>query len=314
MRAEAPAGARRATAPIRLTAQWDILTELAKHEGNAELLLECAWRLSDWEKERETIDHALKNMGTVPTPRKRVFDAYMALVRTNEDKVPFVRICDDGIQLALRKWFYLPDTVTDAHVPLLQVFQQFVELQEAAQIYGSLAQTTAANLDTRSQELKNILLTWRERLPNEWDDINIWSDLVAWRQHIFSAINSVYLGITSQGPAGQAQTPGGNSSYAYRGYHETAWIINRFAHVARKHHLSDVCITSLNKIYTLPNIEIQEAFLKLREQAKCHYQNPNELTTGLDVINNTNLGYFGPAQKAEFFTLKVRRRATLARD
>lgn len=304
MRSEAAAGALPACS-IRSRTQWDILTDLAKHEGNAELLLECAWRLSDWEKERETIELALKQMSPVPTPRRRVFEAYMALIRTggSEEKTPFVRICDDGIQLALRKWFYLPEIVTDAHIPLLQVFQQFVELQEANQIYASLAQTNSSNLDQQSQQLKNILITWRERLPNEWDDINVWSDLVAWRQHIFSAINSVYLGITQSNPS--APTPGGQSSYAYRGYHETAWIINRFAHVARKHHLSDVCITSLTKIYTLPNIEIQEAFLKLREQAKCHYQQANELTTGLEVINNTNLGYFGPAQKAEFFTLKV---------
>lgn len=68
--------------------------------------------------------------------------------------------------------------------------------------------------------------------------------------------------------------------------------------------MSDVCITQLSKIYTLPNIEIQEAFLKLREQAKCHYQNKSELSNGLDVINNTNLNYFGPPQKAEFYTLK----------
>jgi hypothetical protein len=36
-------------------------------------------------------------------------------------------------------------------------------------------------------------------------------------------------------------------------------------------------LPKLSRIYTLPNIEIQEAFLKLREQAKCHYQNPKEL-------------------------------------
>lgn len=54
----------------------------------------------------------------------------------------------------------------------------------------------------------------------------------------------------------------------------------------------------------MPNIEIQEAFFKLREQAKCHLLNPSEYPTGLDVINNTNLMYFSPSQKAEFFTLK----------
>ena len=36
------------------------------------------------------------------------------------------------------------------------------------------------------------------------------------------------------------------TSFAYRGYHETAWIINRFAHVARKHSLPEVCINQLS--------------------------------------------------------------------
>jgi transformation/transcription domain-associated protein len=247
-------------------------------------------------------------MSPVATPRRRIFEAYVALLKSQtakpgeDKKKDFNRLCDEGIQLSLRKWYYLPEIVSQAHVPLLQVFQQFVELQEAQQIFISLAGTNAQNLDTRSQELKNVLGTWRDRLPNLWDDINVWSDLVAWRQHVFSAINKTYLPLV---PSPQGSGANQNStSYAYRGYHETAWIINRFAHVARKHHLNEVCITSLTKIYTLPNIEIQEAFLKLREQAKCHYQNSSELASGLEVINNTNLMYFNAGQKAEFFTLK----------
>ena len=148
--------------------------------------------------------------------------------------------------------------------------------------------------------MKRVLQSWRERLPNVWDDINEWNDLVTWRKHAFSVINKVYIPLI---PAIQ-QTNNNNNSYAFRGYHEIAWVINRFAHVARKHNMPDVCINQLTKIYTLPNIEIQEAFLKLREQAKCHYQNPAELNTGLDVISNTNLVYFAAQQKAEFITLK----------
>ncbi|BGP26145.1 transcription-associated protein 1 [Rhodotorula toruloides] len=291
--------------------QWDVLSDMAKNEGNKELLLECAWRLADWNQERPMIENALETMSPVGTPRRRVFETYLALLAAYSAKTPeeatnakkmFAKLCDEGVQLSLRKWYYLPETVTQAHYPLLQTFQQFVELQEAQQIFASLAGTNAANLDTRSNELKSIVGTWRDRLPNLWDDINVWSDLVAWRQHVFSAINKAYLPLV---PAPNA--PGGQqnaSSFAHRGFHETAWIINRFAHVARKHHLSDVCITSLTKIYTLPNIEIQEAFLKLREQAKAHYQNPSELANGLEVINNTNLMYFNGSQKAEFFTLK----------
>ncbi|KAK4051001.1 transcription-associated protein 1 [Microbotryomycetes sp. JL201] len=289
--------------------QWDVLSELSKNEGNKELLLECAWRLSDWNNDREIIEGALESMSPVATPRRRVFEAYLALLNAYQVKAPddvparklFGKLCDEGIQLALRKWYYLPEVVSQAHTPLLQVFQQFVELQEAQQVFNSLATTTTANLDQRSNELKSVLGTWRDRLPNQWDDINVWSDLVAWRQHVFSAINKAYVPLVPQPVQG---VPQNTSSFAYRGFHETAWIINRFAHVARKHHLNEVCITSLTKIYTLPNIEIQEAFLKLREQAKCHYSNSSELAAGLEVINNTNLAYFNNSQKAEFFTLK----------
>ncbi|KAI7852465.1 hypothetical protein BDC45DRAFT_550494 [Circinella umbellata] len=288
--------------------QWDILTDLAKHDGNINLLLECSWRLSDWTAERELLEQSLQQVSDTPTPRHKVFEAFLSLIKsqTNEDRLSeFTRICEEGVQLSLRKWHALPPIVAQSHIPLLQSFQQFLELQEASQIFNSLMTTTAQNLDQRSQDLRSLLGTWRERLPNMWDDINVWSDLVAWRQHIFSAINRTYLPLIPllQPQSAPPNTSTGNS-FAYRGYHETAWIINRFAHVARKHQLYDVCINYLTKIYTLPNIEIQEAFLKLREQAKCYYQNPNELTAGLDVINNTNLMYFTHQQKAEFFTLK----------
>ncbi|KAG1145231.1 hypothetical protein G6F37_006937 [Rhizopus arrhizus] len=288
--------------------QWDVLSDLAKLDNNSNLLLECAWRLSDWTADRESLEQSLQQTFDYSLPRLKVFEGFLSLIKsqTSQDEMPeFNRICEEGVQLALRKWHSLPPVVSHSHLPLLQTFQQYLELSEASQIFNSLSNTTAQNLDQKSTELRSILTTWRERLPNMWDDIDVWSDLVAWRQHIFNAINRTYLPLIPllQHPVGQANA-GSSHSYAYRGYHETAWIINRFAHVARKHQLYDVCINYLTKIYTLPNIEIQEAFLKLREQAKCYYQNTSELTAGLDVINNTNLMYFTHQQKAEFFTLK----------
>ncbi|KAK6460742.1 hypothetical protein DFJ63DRAFT_239628 [Scheffersomyces coipomensis] len=281
---------------------WDILTDLARHEGFSDLLLECGWRVADWFNDRETIDQTVKNVMDVPTPRRQVFETFLCLqgfAKEKETLQDLSRLCDEGIQLALRKWHGLPQRFNNAHIPLLHTFQQYVEFMEASQVYASLQTTNAQNLDVKSQELKRVLQVWRERLPNIWDDINLWNDLVVWRQHAFQVINSVYL------PLIQQTNSGGNAnSYAYRGYHEIAWVINRFAHVARKHNMADVCIKELTRIYQLPNIEIQEAFLKLKEQVKCHYQNPNELNTGLDVISSTNLVYFATQQKAEFFTLK----------
>lgn len=284
---------------------WEILNDLARHENFNDLLLEAAWRNVDhWHTEtnREQLDTMIKSVSDAPTPRRVFFQAFQSLLKYHHKQASpqdFSRVCDEAIQLSIRKWHQLPKRITQAHISVLQNFQQLVELHDASVICNSLSQTNERNLDTKSQELKLLLGAWRDRLPNTWDDINAWHDLVTWRQHVFHLINGTYLSLLPQGANNVA-----NNSYAYRGYHETAWIINRFAHVARKHHMPDVCIAQLSKIYTLPNIEIQEAFLKLREQAKCHYQNQSELNSGLDVINNTNLNYFGAQQKAEFYTLK----------
>ena len=288
---------------------WEALYELARQENNQELQLECAWRMKDWADNRDSIEEQFKRLPEVATPRRRVFEAFLALLKVNpnpaEKNAEFTKLLEDAMQLSLRKWSSLPSHLSAAHVPLLQHFQQFVELQEAVQIFGSLSSTNAQNLEKKSSELKMVLQAWRERLPDLHDDISIWSDLVAWRQNVFNAINKAYVPLINNNAQGAGATANSGNTYGYRGYHETAWIINRFAHVARKHGLLDVCFSSLNKIYTLPNIEISEAFLKLREQARCHYQKPNDLQPGIDVINNTNLIFFSISQKAEFYTLKA---------
>jgi transformation/transcription domain-associated protein len=82
-------------------------------------------------------------------------------------------------------------------------------------------------------------------------------------------------------------------------------MVNRFAHVARKHGLLQLCKDSLTRIYTLPNIEISEAFLKLCEQAKVHFEHSEDFGSGFEAISHTNLMYFGASQKAEFHTIKA---------
>ena len=287
--------------------QWEILSDFAKVDNLNDLYLDSVWRQFDrWTTpdQLKQLDAVVKSVADAPTPRRMFFQSFMSLLKLHtgqETQQGFARMCDESTQLSIRKWHQLPKHITNAHVPILQNFQQLVEMHDASVISQSLNQTTANNLDQKAPELKLLLGTWRDRLPNFWDDINAWQDLVTWRRHIFQLVNDRYLTLI---PGPQQQNNAGGNSFAYRGYHETAWTINKFAHVARKHQLPDVCINQLSTIYTLPNIEIQEAFLKLREQAKCYYQNPAELQDGIGVINNTNLNYFGAPQKAEFYTLK----------
>ena len=49
---------------------------------------------------------------------------------------------------------------------------------------------------------------------------------------------------------------------------------------------------------------VQEAFVKIREQAKAYLDMKGELTSGLNLINSTNLEYFPVKHKAEIYRIK----------
>lgn len=310
--------------------QWDLVTEVSKLDVDSNLNLECIWRLGDWlQNETYGIANTLLKTLTTEVIRKddiqgdltkarcKFFEAFLVLNQIRElgpDKLigKFQTTLEEAIQSTLQLWTCMPSSVTRAHVSIFHQFQMFVEIQEAMTIYSGISggQTNPASLLHRPQfltDLKGLLSTWRERMPNRMDDLNMWSDLLAWRQHVFSALNIAFQPQTIIDPStGQPQqTQAQNHPFAYRGYHEMAWIINKFARVCRKNGLPEVCLSFLNRIYTLPNIEIQDAFSKLKEQTLCYMDNPTDLPTALEVINATNLNYFSGVQKGEFFALKA---------
>lgn len=301
--------------------QWDLVTEVSKLDSNTELNMECIWRLGDW-LQPDTISIAegmLKSFSPPSTPRSTFFETFLVLNNIRESNGPdrqiprFQSVLEEAVQGALHSWNLLPSKVSRSHTGHLHMFQMFVEIQEAMTVYAGIAggQSNPGSLINRPQfltDLKGLLSTWRERLPNRMDDMNVWSDLLAWRQHIFSALNAAFQAnnVTAGGNVNADQTSSINQPhpFAYRGYHELAWLINKFARVCRKNGMPEVCLSFLNRIYTLPNIEIQDAFSKLKEQTQCYVDNPGELPTALEVIQATNLNYFNGIQKAEFFAMK----------
>lgn len=290
--------------------QWDLLSEIAKVDNNTNLSLECEWVLNDWSR-NETKSHIENLLGQVKesTRQKKLMESFIVLNQLKEapEKLTvFQNSMENLIQDLINNWAQLPLLPSSAHCSSLEQLQIIVEVQESQSFFANAS--NSMNRPQFLQELKALLSTWRDRLPNNWEDTGVWSNLLAWRQHVFTAINSVFhknAPAASNDASNPANAAPNSHPFAYRGYHETAWLINRFAHVARKNGMFDVSLSFLNKIYTLPNIEIQDAFLKLREQAKCYMENPNELPTALEVINATNLNYFNNTQKAEFFTLKA---------
>lgn len=264
---------------------WDIITEYGKAIGHHELIFSSAWKCSEWGTMKE---HMNKHNVHPANPTHRLYQCYMAI---QEGKPQDVEAhASQAVQALLLRWQALPKVPGPAHIPLLQLSQRLIEVQESAQVVFDI---TASNRHQSISEVKSVLSTWRDRLPNPWESTIIWGDILAWRQYIFTQINNAYQPLVKV-----------NTALAYIGHHETAWSINKFAHVARTQLLIELCLSSLSKIYTLPNIEIQDAFVKLREQVKCYFQVPSHYKNGLDIINSTNLDYFAPRQKAEFFKLK----------
>ncbi|KAH7432383.1 hypothetical protein KP509_07G020000 [Ceratopteris richardii] len=279
--------------------QWDVLAEFGKSVENYEILLDCLWKVSDWSTLKDTV---LVKAQVEDTSKLKILEAYVSLhqgaLNEAEKKVT------QGFDLALHQWWQLPEMVVQSHIPLLQQFQQLVELQESGRVLfeitngnkplGGPAQLGGVQTPGGAYvELKEILETWKSRIPNEWDDLTVWYDLMQWRNHMYNIVISAFKDFSATNP-----------QLHQLGFRDKAWSVNKLAYVARKQGLHDVCVTILTKMYGYLTMEVQEAFVKIREQVKAHLEMRGELISGLSLLNATNLDYFWAQHKAEIYRLK----------
>ena len=157
----------------------------------------------------------------------------------------------------------------------------------------SNAQRTGA-----APDLSSILTTWRERLPNRWEDLPAWNDLVSWRNHMFSHINNVLARVSSDNP-----------QVTSAAMQELIWTNTRFAHVARRQSLPEACVNIVSKIQSVasgvPSADLNDAFAKLREQARACLQLPSHSTHGLDLLQRTDIKNLTAVQKSELYLTKA---------
>ncbi|KIY95658.1 transformation/transcription domain-associated protein [Monoraphidium neglectum] len=265
--------------------QWDALQEYALAADNNALLADCYWRLSEWDRLRDVLvgggaTHTNKQMTIEPSPQSCLIRTYAALQALDMNSAE--QHINAGFQHVLHKWWQLPEQPwsSAAHCVLLQQMQQLVELKESVRpdhAYG---------------DVKDILETWRLRLPNEWDPLLHWQDVLVWRNTVYNVVISAFNKI---------QVP---SHMHQMGYRDKAWSVNRLGTVAAKHGCPELCINVVNNMYGYSAMEVQEAFVKIREQAKAYLAMKDELGAGLNMLNTTNLDYFGAHHQAEIFRLK----------
>ncbi|XVF18022.1 hypothetical protein REPUB_Repub10bG0175600 [Reevesia pubescens] len=278
--------------------QWDALVDFGKSIENYEILLDSLWKLPDWAYMK---DHVIPKAQVEETPKLRLIQAFFALHDRNTNGVGDAEsIVGKGVDLALEHWWQLPEMSVHARVPLLQQFQQLVEVQESARILVDIANGNKISGNSvvgvhgnLYADLKDILETWRLRTPNEWDNMSVWYDLLQWRNEMYNAVIDAFKEFSTTNP-----------QLHHLGYRDKAWNVNKLARIARKQGLYDVCVTILEKMYGHSTMEVQEAFVKIREQAKAYLEMKGELTSGLNLINSTNLEYFPVKHKAEICRIK----------
>ncbi|CAL2274022.1 unnamed protein product [Prunus armeniaca] len=278
--------------------QWDALVDFGKSVENYEILLDSLWKLPDWAYMK---DHVMTKAQVEETPKLRLIQAFFALHERNSSGVGDAEnIVGKGVDLALDQWWQLPQMSVHARIPLLQQFQQLVEVQESSRILVDIANGNKLSGNSivgvhgnLYADLKDILETWRLRTPNEWDNMSVWYDLLQWRNEMYNAVIDAFKDFTTT-----------NNNLHHLGYRDKAWNVNKLARVGRKQGLYDVCVIILEKMYGHSTMEVQEAFVKIREQAKAYLEMKGELASGLNLINSTNLEYFPVKHKAEIFRLK----------
>ncbi len=270
--------------------QWTELGEYAQAKDNDfGLSLECSWKqpTNDWQQMKSLLitqkDSSLPRSQSWRLSLYQGFfivcnpDDYQNLMQmsnpSNNSSSMFSPSSaveskiDRCMHLTLKEWRRLPRLVSPAHMNLLQAAQQIVELQEAFQIQNNLAQlsqqqqastNTATTNQAILQEIKAIIKTWRARLPLISDNISYWNDIFTWRQYHYESFTRFY-----DNQAGVAGSVGGTNPMAMLGVHALAQGIVHFGKVARKQHLYDLCLETLNKIHKKQTVPVIDCFFKV---------------------------------------------------
>ena len=299
--------------------QWDVLFDYSLKMNVEDVALESSSLLSNWPKvnrlliampsNNSSISIQIERGGIIPNPEIKMYEAMINIVDSKPHRSEKVVL--NAIETALHKWHSLPPLVGGAsssnatHKWLLHTFHRVVELRESMNMIAEVMKSSLGGKGGLPPELKGNLLTWRERLPEMWEDMHQWDSLLHWRVETFSLIKKSFQSRNLE-----------ESQLACA--HDMPWTIIMHARAARKHGLSDVSSKILQKLRDISAMDVFDAYSKLREQilvflpVSVDSSGPRvdatlgrDLDQGLSIINSTNLEYFDAEQKAELFRLKA---------
>jgi transformation/transcription domain-associated protein len=266
--------------------QWEVVAEYAKSVDNSALRLEAAAKQYEW-----------SYLKTMIAPNAQIEDGpEFTLVKAQVQMSDMVlldvdKLCKTALTQCITRWWQMPESSPWSYASVLHSFQRTVELMESWRVMMEFSMQ--GGQAGHYQELKDIADTWKLRTPNEWEPVQWWSDILTWRNHVYNTTIRQFSNLRNVNP-----------NLHQLGYRDKAWSVNRLGHVARLHHLPEACIRIINTLYGFNAMEVQEAFIKVQEQAKAYMQKPSQYIQGLNLINSTNMDYFNPNHHAEMYALK----------
>lgn len=229
--------------------QWDELTKFSQSAPGTHgyFNLECLWKNGQWAQMKELFQ---KNQSLENQLMKFYHISYLIMQDKESDAGDVFAISQ---QLALQRWCALPSFICGNHTSMLQCFQQLYELNESA----SLLNDTKRPLTTH--ELKGFLTTWRDRLPNKYEDITVWNDIFTWRCHLLKKAIERF---------------DQKEEYSHHRallLNETIWSLHKFAKIARKQNFIEPALKMLaetGKLLPTLTSETSEVFVRIIEVIK----------------------------------------------
>jgi len=277
-----------------------LISDFSRTVEHSELMVQSMWRLSDWAGVKDLMPSGTLNE-IEETPEITTVRAFASLVsgRVREAEQHWA----NAVKSSLDRWWRLPETGSTCHIPSLHMFNAIAEVQESTRILLELSNTQRRGVQgiTNNRTLvQDIMETWRLRTPNEWDPVPWWSEILMWRGNMHNIMTHAAKQIGEQNPAMLQVT----QQLDQLGQRERAWSLNKFARAARKQRLPEVALNILSRHQG--QVEVSEAFSKLREQCEAYLAFENEAITGINLLESASLEFFSPPQKAELFRLRAK--------
>lgn len=166
--------------------EWNIVLNYANtnRDKYGLLLTDCAWKVNDFNLMKQSLLRTEQIISKQYNAKVSLYGGFVSLLTQRDNAAAIGKYIELATNASLQEWRNLPHIISNIHIPILQITQQIMELQEACQIHQDLLRKHSLPF----HDMKSIFKTWRNRLPIVSDDLSYWRDIFTWRHYHYKLI------------------------------------------------------------------------------------------------------------------------------